>query len=178
MRRIETLLQEVERFADPAARETTRELVQSLMDLHGTGLAKVLEMAVQAGEQGRALIEKYSRDKTVASLLLLYDLHPLDIETRLRLALEEVRPHLRSQGSGVELLGVTDGIVRLRVEGSSSGCPSSSRTLKRAVEEALYEAVPDLAEIRFEGAEESGSGTTFIPVEQLLGVRGTGSCNT
>jgi Fe-S cluster biogenesis protein NfuA len=168
MRRMETLLQEADRFADPAARDTVRELVQLLMDLHGAGLAKMLALAAQGGEAGRALIETFARDELVASLLLLYGLHPVDFETRVRLALEKVRPYLSSQGGSVELLGTTDGIIRLRLEGKGNGCPSTLRTLQLAIEEALHEAAPDLVEIRVEGAEAPGGGTTFIPVEQLL----------
>ena len=50
----------------------------------------------------------------VGGLLMLHGLHPLDLETRVRQALDQVRPYLRSHGGNVELLGVSDG--------ASSGC--------------------------------------------------------
>jgi Fe-S cluster biogenesis protein NfuA len=48
--------------------------------------------------------------------------------------------------------GVHDGIVHLRLHGSCGSCPSSSLTLKNAIEEALYQAAPDIKEIVAENA--------------------------
>jgi Fe-S cluster biogenesis protein NfuA/nitrite reductase/ring-hydroxylating ferredoxin subunit len=67
-------------------------------------------------------------------------------------ALEKARPYLRSHGGNVELAGIDDdGTVRLRLQGSCHGCPSSSMTLKLAIEEAIREAAPDVTAIRVEG---------------------------
>ena len=90
----------------------------------------------------------------MSSLLLLYGLHPLDLEARVQQALEKVRPLLRSHGGNVELLGIADGVVRLRMLGSCHGCPSSAMTLKNAIEEAIYAAAPDATAIEVEGVAE------------------------
>lgn len=90
-------------------------------------------------------------DVVVSSLLLLYGLHPLDLKTRVDQALERVRPFLRSHKGNVELVDVSQGVVRLRMEGSCNGCPSSAMTLKLAIEEAIYAAAPDVAAIEVEG---------------------------
>jgi Fe-S cluster biogenesis protein NfuA len=58
-----------------------------------------------------------------------------------------VRPYLESHGGNVELLGIEEGVVRLQLQGSCSGCPSSAVTLKLAVEEAIHKAAPDVTEI-------------------------------
>ena len=47
--------------------------------------------------------------------------------------------------------GSIDGVVRLRMQGSCHGCPSSAMTLKNAIEEAIYAAAPDVAAIEVEG---------------------------
>src|SRR5215468_10106442 len=94
MERIEVLLQEVESYADPAAREHTRELVQAVLGLHGAGLERILE-TVAEGESGLATIDALGRDDLAGSLLLLHGLHPVDVETRVRQALDRVRPHVR-----------------------------------------------------------------------------------
>jgi Fe-S cluster biogenesis protein NfuA len=47
---------------------------------------------------------------------------------------------------------VRAGVVQLRLHGSCGSCPSSSLTLKNAVEEALFEAAPDIVEIIAENA--------------------------
>ena len=88
------------------------------------------------------------QDDLVASLLLLYGLGILcDLETRECQALEKTRPQLRSHGGNVELIGIADGIVRLRLHGSCQGCPSSALTLKQTIEEAIFEIAPDVAAI-------------------------------
>ncbi len=80
-------------------------------------------------------------------------------------ALDEVRPYLLAHGGGVELLGIADGVVRLRLEGACNGCPSSALTLRTAVEEAIARAAPDVERIDAEGAvEPSGSGLLQIEI--------------
>ena len=68
---------------------------------------------------------------------------------------EKVRPYLQSHGGDGEVVSVRDGIVRLILHGSCGSCPSSSLTLKNAVEDALFEAAPDIVEIVAENAPAS-----------------------
>src|SRR6185295_19669255 len=99
------------------------------------------------------IVDQLAQDELVASVLLLYDLHPVDLETRVRRALEKNRPYLKSHGGNVELVAIDDGVVRLRMEGSCHGCPSSAVTLKLAIEQAIHEAAPDVNAILVEGRE-------------------------
>jgi Fe-S cluster biogenesis protein NfuA len=148
MQRIEGLIRSAEQFVDPAAQAVARELVASLLELHGVGLARMLELA--ADER-----DAFARDGLVGSLLLLHGLHPQDLESRVAGALEKVRPFLHSHGGDVELIAVADGAVRLRMRGSCDGCPSSAATLKLTVEEAVYEAAPDVTLIEVEGVTDA-----------------------
>jgi Fe-S cluster biogenesis protein NfuA len=113
-----------------------------------------MNIVFEAGEPGRAIIDNLGRDDLVGSLLLLYGLHPLDLESRVIQALEKLRPYMRSHGGSVELLSINDGAVRLRLEGSSNGCGSSGQTLKAAIEEAIYDAAPDITALEIEGGLE------------------------
>jgi len=151
LERLEVLIQDIEELPDPTARAHARELVQSILGFHGVALARLLDRIAEAGEPGRALLEALAGDQPVSSLLLLYGLHPHDLESRVEHALERVRPYLRSHGGNVELLGIAEGVVRLRMLGSCNGCPSSSMTFKLAIEEAIYAAAPDAAAIEVEG---------------------------
>lgn len=173
LQKIEELVHTIESSADPRVRASAVELMQSLMELHGAGIERMMEITFETGAAGREIIDRLADDDLVASLLLLYGLHPLDIETRVMQALDKVRPYLRSHGGDVELLGVTDGAVRLRLQGSCHGCASSAMTLKLAIEEAIYEAAPDLTALEVEGvvappapsglvqlARSSGNGQT------------------
>jgi len=147
MHRIDDLLREIDRFKDPQARARTREMVRALMEFHGAALERLLDRVASTGEAGLRTIESIAQDDLVASLLLLYGLHPLDLESRVGVALEKVRPHLHSHGGNVELLAIADGVVRLRLEGSCHGCPSSAQTLKQTIEEAIFEIAPDVTAI-------------------------------
>ncbi|MGA2230395.1 MAG: NifU family protein [Tepidisphaeraceae bacterium] len=145
--RMDGLLREAENFADPNARAKTREIVRILMELHGAAIEKILEHLANTSETGQALIDSLARDQAIENVLLLYNLHPLDVETRVRQALENVGPKLKSHGGSVELVEIDDGAVRLRLHGSCHGCPSSAFTLKTTIEEAIYQRAPEVTAI-------------------------------
>lgn len=180
--RIEALIQQVSEFPDLHARDIAEELIQALLDLYGEGLARILELSVQTGAPGYKLLESLANDELVGSLLLLHDLYPRDIETRVVQALDEVRPYLKSHGGNVEFVSVKDGVARLRLEGSCHGCPSSTMTLKLTIEEAIFKAAPDLDRIEVEGAIDlprpparTGAPVTFVPPRKKKGGATTGA---
>ena len=84
-------------------------------------------------------------------------MHPDDFATRVSKALTRVRPYLGSHGGDVELIEADDatGVVRLRMEGSCETCPSSTLTVKLAVEGAIREVAPELTSIEVEGIQNS-----------------------
>jgi len=164
--RVEGLVRDIETWPDPDTRAKAVELVQSLMDFHGTGLARMTDIIAEAGERGRTIFEDFARDELVGSLLLLYGLHPVELETRVIQALDKVRPSLRSHGGSVELLGITtDGVVQLRLQGSGKSCPSSSlATLKLSIEEAIYEVAPDVTAIEAEEVAAPPAPSGFVQI--------------
>jgi Fe-S cluster biogenesis protein NfuA/nitrite reductase/ring-hydroxylating ferredoxin subunit len=163
--RAEQLLEELERLPAGAARDTATDAIGALLDLYGEGLARMVD--VIAERDSGELAEALAGDELVAHLLLLHGLHPIPLDERLAGALNEVRPYLESHGGDVELLGVESGVVRLRLEGSCSGCPSSTVTLKLAIENAIHKAAPDVAEIVAEGVEvpSASPGPTLLQIE-------------
>jgi Fe-S cluster biogenesis protein NfuA len=155
--RIEALLAELRAINEPRARETAEELVRSLLELYGGGLARMMEIVYDSAAGGE-LFDRFAADDVVASLLLLHDLHPEDTESRILRALDGVRPYLGSHGGDVRFLGIDgDGAVHLRLEGSCHGCPSSSITMKLAIEKAIGEAAPEVTRIEVEGVAEPSS---------------------
>jgi Fe-S cluster biogenesis protein NfuA len=135
--------------------ERSLDAVAAVVELYGEALRRIA---------GRVPVEQLLGDELVSHLLLLHDLHPVDVETRVAQALEEVRPYLGSHGGGVELLGVEDGVVRLRLDGTCNGCPSSAATLTSAIEQAVRRAAPDVERVEAEGAvaEPAASGLLQI----------------
>ncbi|MBC7929298.1 MAG: NifU family protein [Rubrivivax sp.] len=166
MQQVEVLARKIESLPDPEARAVATELMQTLMEFHGAGLERMMEIVAEAGDPGYAVFENFARDGLVGSMLLLYGLHPVPLEQRVTRALDKVRPYLDSHGGNVELLGVDDGVVRLRLQGSCKSCPSSAMTLKLAIEEAIYEAAPDVAAIEAEGVAEQqpAAPTGFVQI--------------
>src|SRR5215207_1295318 len=159
--RMETLLGEIESLQDPNAKAKAAEVVQVLLELYGEGLARMMEVIAE-GEKRERVFEALAEDELVSHLLLLHGLHPLDVETRVIRALEEVRPYLQSHGGNVELLGIEGGVARVRMQGSCDGCPSSAATLKLAIEEAVQKAAPDLEGIEAEGVAEPQPAPTLV----------------
>jgi Fe-S cluster biogenesis protein NfuA/nitrite reductase/ring-hydroxylating ferredoxin subunit len=160
--RIERLLDEIDSLGDPVASARATDAVQALLELYGEGLGRIL--ARLPHEEARALAE----DELVAHLFVLHGLHPIPLEERVRQALEDVRPYLGSHGGGVELLGVEDGVARLRLEGSCDGCPSSTVTLKLAIEEAILKAAPEIERVEADGVNEP-PGPKLLQLESKLG---------
>ena len=152
------------------ARERAEELVRLVTDLYGAGLEQMMEILHEAGHLDDDLLRQLASDELVSGLLLVHGLHPYGVEQRVEDALESVRPYLGSHGGDVELLDVTDeGTVRLRLLGSCDGCPSSSVTLKLAVEGAIESAAPEIESIEVETPSESTSaGPALIPVGSLM----------
>jgi Fe-S cluster biogenesis protein NfuA/nitrite reductase/ring-hydroxylating ferredoxin subunit len=142
---VEQLLEEVEQLRDPAARASAMGAVQALLGLYGAGLERIV--AEVASRDDGDLAQALAEDELISHLLLLHGLHPVAVEQRVLDALAEVRPYLESHGGGVELIGVQEGTVRLRLRGSCSGCPSSTMTLKLAIENAIHKLAPEIEEV-------------------------------
>jgi Fe-S cluster biogenesis protein NfuA len=161
---IEALLGEIEAAADPSLRTSVQQLVQLVMDLHGGALERTLELIRATGEEGEAIVQKLGRDELVASLLVLYGLHPLTLEERVTLGLDKARLRLRAHDGEVELLSIHDGAVRLRLRANGHGCGSTAQALKEMVEEAVYQSAPDVTALAIEGAEEKQG---FVSIDAL-----------
>lgn len=161
--RVEGKLTELDALADSGAREKATEVVAALLDLYGEGLARVVEQLAERDDG--SLAEALAADELVSHLLLVHGLHPVPVADRVRSALDEVRPYLESHGGDVELLSVADGVARLRLEGSCSGCPSSTMTLKLAIENAIAKSAPDIEAVEAEGAVAEPPAPALIQLE-------------
>jgi len=71
----------------------------------------------------------------------------VDLEQQVQSALEELRPALRMDGGDVELIGVTEGTVQVRLLGACGGCPMATMTLVGFVEERLKQRVPEIRQV-------------------------------
>ena len=164
--RIEALMQEVVAFPEPRARAKMEELLHALLEMYGAGLQRMIEMTAQAESAGQALLQTFAGDELIGSLLLLHGLHPVGLEERVRLAIEKLRSSTQARGGTIELVRVEHGAAFLRLAGNRQGCAASTQAFKQTVENAIYNAVPDLDELHIEEAAEAkrvGIPVKFIP---------------
>jgi hypothetical protein len=167
IRRLGTLVEEINQGQGNPAGATAREMAQLLMEVHGAGVERMMEIVFESGEPGQATIAKFGKDPVVRNLLLLYSLHPDDLESRVRQALETAGRYLRKFDCRVELLSVQDGAVRLQLHATGHSCGSTTKNLQSVVEESVYELAPDLTMLTIVGPQDEPS-SGFVPVANLM----------
>jgi Fe-S cluster biogenesis protein NfuA len=136
--RIETLL-DASATGGRLAQERAEELVRLVADLYGAGLGRILELLHEQGALTDGVLHALAGDDLVAGLLLVHGLHPYPLRTRITTALAPFR-------GDVELLGVDDDVVRLRLA-PGGGCGSAAT--RQAVEEAVLAIAPEIATVEF-----------------------------
>jgi Fe-S cluster biogenesis protein NfuA/nitrite reductase/ring-hydroxylating ferredoxin subunit len=152
--RIQRLLEKIELLPYPAAKELINECMEAVLAFYGAGLNRILQVVSQDGAEGRKVYRDLVHDDVIKGLLLIHDLHPLNLEARLREALEKVRPYLKSHGGNVELVSLENDIAKLRLQGTCESCASSSVTLELAIRQAIEQACPDLVHFEVEGVAQ------------------------
>jgi len=153
-RRVEEVLDRLTASGDPAAAAAAEELVRSLMDFYGSGLARILHLLSAAPGQPLA---RLLGDELVASLLVLHELHPEDRDTRIGRALDSV------QERDLHVMGFDEdsGTLRLRAAaGGGCGCGSGAGA-GQAVEAALACFAP---EVRAVDVQTAPPGPTLLQI--------------
>jgi Fe-S cluster biogenesis protein NfuA/nitrite reductase/ring-hydroxylating ferredoxin subunit len=158
--RIQQLVGQIDALPDSPGHALFQECLESVLKFYGYGLERILQIVATAGPEGKKIYGDLIRDGAVRGLLLIHDLHPVDIETRLREALDKVRPYLESHGGNVELIDLTNDVARLRLQGTCKSCASSTVTLELAIRHAIEDACPDLV-----GFEVEGLAATSAPAD-------------
>lgn len=122
------------------------EIFAAIMDFYSSGQPLFLDSATAAAKD-TAINEDDS--ETVAMIKEL-------LETR-------IRPAVQDDGGDIEYIGFEpeSGIVKLRMQGACSGCPSSSVTLKSGIENMLMHYVPEVkaVEQEFDAEDEDAELT-------------------
>lgn len=148
---IEELAASLENIKDAKDRETSQSLVEAILELHGNAVDRMLHIAFDSGSEGQKLIRKFASDPLVAGLLVLHNLHPDPIETRVRAALSKLNARVDS------VVVVADS-VRVRLVGAAQQLQDQARA-------AAMEAAPDATQI----VVEAGTTDGFVPLTALGG---------
>ena len=168
VRQLGKLITQFDQMPEGPQKAECKALVQLLMDVHGAGLDRMMEIVFESNGPGPAIVDELGRDTVTSSLLLLYSLHPLDLETRVQEAIDRMRPRLRKLSCAVDLAGIVDGAVQVRVSVAGHSCGSSSKDIRAIVEEGIFELAPDVASLEILGLEEPSS-SGFVALESLIG---------
>jgi len=69
------------------------------------------------------------------------------MEDKVKEILNRIRPQLQADGGDLELVGIDEGVVKVRLQGACHGCPGAMMTLKMGVERILKENIPEVKEV-------------------------------
>jgi Fe-S cluster biogenesis protein NfuA/nitrite reductase/ring-hydroxylating ferredoxin subunit len=154
--------------------EAVAELDTLVQTLEREGDERALLLLELVDAIHRPALELIARGETehplARTLLAMYDLAPVDDAVLAEEALDSVRPYVESHGGRVELVGVEDGRVTVRMSGACDGCAASAMTLRRGIEQALREHYSGFKEVVAEepsAPSPQPSGPKLLQIEDL-----------
>lgn len=154
--RVERAIEALEGLpADP--RNTALDALTALVELYGEGWARALARVEDLAPGGAAFL---AEDELVGHLLMVHDLHPEAMETRVRDALDGISEAVTAEGMEVELEALEGGAARVRFDRT----PGSG--FRDLVEETVLRAAPELDRVEIEGPAGVG-GRKEPPLVQL-----------
>jgi hypothetical protein len=162
--KIEQLVHKAESLVDPEARATAVDLVQAVLEFHAASVNRMMEIVAECGSAAESILDRIAEDDLTSSMLLLHDLHPDDLETRISRAVHKLREMFASLGAKLSLLAIESDTVRLEFHSSRtwSGAP-----VKASVEAAIFQAAPEISTVLIEGLKETPDAN-FVPLSNLL----------
>ncbi|WP_347906081.1 hypothetical protein [Pseudomonas purpurea] len=164
--RLQELLGTLDELADDTAKSAAQELLRVVIRLHSLGLTDLLEIIKDTGSQpADTLLPRFIANPRVRGLLLLHDLHPEDLATRARKAVERLRPHLGVKNVRADFVAVESTVVRIRVSASDpNGVLPPPEVLRREIEDVMQEMVPDADELLIDGLNTLTAQDGFVPL--------------
>ena len=111
---------------DDASWEDIKHIIISLInDFYSSGKESVIEKSLQEGSEDLDELEK--------KIVKILD--------------EKIRPAVAKDGGDIKFKEFKDGVVKVQLQGSCSGCPSSTMTLKQGVQNLLCHYLPEVKEV-------------------------------
>ena len=159
-RRVEEVLDRLGASGDAAVNQAAEELVRVLMDLYGTGLARVVELV---GGKDPAAVDALLADELVTGLLVLHDLHPEDTRTRVGRALTAAG----AADATVLELDEASGTLRLRTgaeSGGGCGCGSTPDAGQQRMDAAVSAYAPEITHVEVEQAEPAAREPVLLQI--------------
>ena len=111
---------------DDVSWEDIKHIIISLInDFYSSGKESVIEKSLQEGSEDLDELEK--------KIVKILD--------------EKIRPAVAKDGGDIKFKEFKDGVVKVQLQGSCSGCPSSTMTLKQGVQNLLCHYLPEVKEV-------------------------------
>lgn len=139
--RLEELLDQVDQL-DVGVRDHVLELLDGVDALHRLAIRRLAARLTDVEGLRHA-------DPAVAWLFEAYGIG-VDDPVAAEAALEKIRPYINGHGGEVSVCGVSNGVVRVQLSGSCSGCTSAAQTLREGVEKALRDELPGFVAMEVE----------------------------
>lgn len=159
--RIDQLVARLQALPESPARLLAIDLVQAVMGLHAETIDRMLEIV---SESAPGSLQELGCDPLVSAVLALHGLHPDDFETRVARVADRLREYFDSRGTGIQVLDASPERIRVRLHGKR---PGSSPGARQVIEDAVYEATPEVADLIIEGLEEEVE-SGFVPLTSLV----------
>lgn len=103
-------------------------------------------------ESGEPLLNEAPQQETAAPPMPPIGGAEPDLETKIKDILDEyIKPAVEMDGGAITFHSFHEGKVKVMLQGSCSGCPSSTVTLKAGIENLLKRMVPEVQEVEAEG---------------------------
>ena len=168
--RIGELIAALESLTDPQGRDCARQLVQEILDLHGAGLSRMLDIVVDGSAAGQTMLNQLAVDENVSALLLLHGLHPHDLASRVRQAVDGLRATFGVRGITLTLSDLVDETVRLRLTGKWHGKHITPTQIRQEIEAAIFALAPEVVAVEIDNLPDADvHEMKFVPASVLRG---------
>jgi hypothetical protein len=162
-RDIQRLIDETRAAVGPNAWPRVEALIGELIDLYGVAIDRVLRIAHEIGGDTTMLDERLSRDRVVAGLLCVHDLHPVPLEERVRSVVATGSAEGLEPGA-LEVVSIHEGVVTVRGRGSHA---TPSAPVARLAARAIANVAPEVVDVRVLGLV-APPDTSLIPANRLV----------
>ena len=100
-------------------------------------------------ERGAPMLHERERSRSVEDADEFFEESDAETVAAIKELIDtRVRPAVANDGGDITFRGFKDGVVYLNMQGSCSGCPSSTATLRHGIQNLLRHYVPEVVEVR------------------------------
>lgn len=171
---LQILLESIEQHPETAVRDHVRALTYTLLDIHHGALERMVQI-VSDQANGEKTLQEFGDDRLVSAVLMIHELMPQTLETRVEVAIETAREKLQIYGADVEIVSIKHGVARLKLIGSTSTTNISTSLLKSEIEQAVNNIAPDLLDIEYEDLIASPKPVNLVQIQPLKPVQDASS---